>query len=62
MKMKFSITAAIFSMKKKMPVFVTSGKTFLTKMGENIFRKSKLSSGEIMVAKCYKIERKLTIK
>ena len=45
-------------MKKKMPVFVTSNKTFAIKMGKNISKKKALSCGEIIVAKYSEMERK----
>ena len=54
------ITAAITPMKKKKSVCVTCNRIFVTKkMGwKNISRKSTLSSGEIIVAKCSEKERK----
>ena len=53
------ITAARTPMKKNRPMCVTCNKKLAMKNGlKNISRKSTLSSGEIIVAKCSKIEKK----
>ena len=53
------ITAARTPMKKNRPMCVTCNTKLAMKNGlKNISRKSTLSSGEIIVAKCSKIEKK----
>ena len=53
------IQTAISPKKKKKTVFVTCIQTFVTKNGlKNVSMKSRLSSGEIIVAKSSEIERK----
>ena len=63
MKMKFRKSQLLETpCKKNKAVYVTCNQTFAMKNWfKNISRKSTLSSGEIIVAKCSEIERKRTI-